>query len=287
MSRLELLTLLIQMLAKGQLTYVEARTIIFAFDRGTLPPIAKLDMAALLLNFLGKKPPAKPAPIMVLLGATTPAWEVALLRLNIRMGHGHGHHLSKSEGKAAVVLLRADFEQGVQRLAAQVFQEAITPQEWQAGLAEHILAYSTQAAVAGAGRVPGPAVQARVTSKLIEQPDYLLRFTLQMTSRDLVGRPMTAQAISARATLYGGVGWGSFFQGQAEQARPGYVERWITRDDNAVCRVCKPRHRQIFLVGQGPMPGWDCLGSCRCKRVQEFAPTEFVRLLGGAEGFAA
>jgi hypothetical protein len=46
---------------------------------------------------------------------------------------------------------------------------------------------------------------------------------------------------------------------------PVIYERWVTAQDENVCRRCGPLHGQMFVQGSGPVPPLHRF--CRCQRV--------------------
>lgn len=203
-------------------------------------------------------------------------WLIAFVLLLLLLGANANRPLTLAQRKRAQKLLRSKFENDTRRLALGVKNGSVSVAKWQAEMQQSIDDYARQMAVAGAGALPSVEVQAAVKQKLDEQRPFLDRFAKVVA----VGA-LSALAIAARSKLYGGVGWGTYAMARGSSAEPGWVERWVTRDDNAVCRNCAPRHGQFFLPGQGPMPGWDCLGSCRCERILEYRPETYRRLTGG------
>lgn len=199
------------------------------------------------------------------------AWAVVLLLLAANANRP----LTPKQRKRARDLLRTQFEQDVTRQAQSVATGTQTPAAWQLAVAAILAAYMRQMAVAGAGTMPAATVQQAVSEEMQRQAPFLDGFAAAVAQGGL-----SIPQMASRAKLYGKAAWGIFYLAQGSTAGDGIVERWVTRDDKFVCRVCAPRHGRYFLPGEGPMPGTDCLGSCRCERVQEPNPQIYARLTG-------
>jgi hypothetical protein len=255
MSRNELAALLADLIRAKALTRAEADRVLARFDAGE-----PVDFA--------------PAP-----EADNDDWLAALaLVLLLTRGNVRRRLPAQRRGRARV-LLRGRFDTLAAQLASGVAAGSISVQQWQANMQNALSIYTRQMAVAGTGRLPTVATRRAIDDQLAGQWPYLTRFALAIAARDLADRPMSERQIAARARSYGAVAWGAFFQAQGDHAEPGMVEQYITRDDRRTCRLCAPRHLQYYLPGQGPMPG-DCLGICRCVRVQVFAPDIYAELTG-------
>jgi len=207
-------------------------------------------------------------------------WLAAFALLLLLVRGNPRRRLTPQMSQRARRLLRGNFDSAMRSLANQVAGGALTVPAWQAQMQNALSGYVRQMAVAGRGRLPSPAMVARIEARLADQWPYLNRFALEQMARGMAGRPLTAAQIASRSRTYGATGWGAYFEAQGEDAEAGIVEQWISRDDRAVCRVCAPRHLQWFLPGQGPMPGLDCLGACRCERVPQYNPDVYAQLTG-------
>lgn len=132
------------------------------------------------------------------------------------------------------------------------------------------------------------------------QAAYLQRFADQIAGRYMeqaavesghatAGRPpYSADYLAERAAQYGGIGRALFFEANeaaaaAGQGAPGFVIRYIARDDANTCSPCH-RAQGYYLPGRGPYPGDICLGRhhCRCRRVSVYDPAIYARLIGAA-----
>ena len=257
MTRTQLLAHLADLVAHGHLSPTEARTVIEQYDAGELPDLPLVSTSTE--------------------ESDNRAWLAALALLLLVRGNG-GSLQSSSQQQRAQRLLRQQYNNQANQLALSVGRARIPVPSWQSGMMAAVQSYSLQMAIAGAGALPSRAVQQVVNGRVAAQQPYLTRFATQIYARKVVGREMGTLAIAARAEKYGGTGWGSFFVGQGDDAHFGYVERWDTQDKGQVCRVCSPRDGQTYLPGEGPMPGWDCLGTCRCRRTRLYNPKEYARL---------
>jgi hypothetical protein len=199
------------------------------------------------------------------------AWALLLLLLN---GNANAV-LTVTQRLRARTLLRANYEQTVQGLANSVSGGTMALATWTDEMQLAYGGYARQMAVAGAGTLPDDAMRAVVDTRIREQEPFLARF-----ARLVAAGALSVRAIAARAKLYGNVGHAAYWQAQGSSAQTGYIERWISQDDQHVCINCAPLHNRTFLPGQGTMPGEVCLGICRCSRVLEYNPDEYRRLSG-------
>lgn len=255
MNRAELARLLADLVRSKALTRAEADRVLALFDAGEvieLAPAPEPDdndwLAALALVLL-------------------------LVRGNVR------RRLPIQRRERARTLLRGRFDTLAAELAGAVAAGAMPVVQWQTNMQNGLAAYARQMAVAGTGRLPTVATRKAVDARLAAQWPFLDRFALTVAARQVADRPLSEPAITARARSYGAAAWGGYFVAQGESAAVGVVEQWISRDDRGTCRLCAPRHLQYYLPGQGPMPG-ECLGRCRCVRVQIFAPEIYSELVG-------
>lgn len=258
MTRAELSAILSDLVRRNAITLDDARATLARFDAGGLTDLP--------------------------LSATQQerddnSWVIAVALLLFLLSGSTRRTLNAQERRRAQRLLRAQYESRVALLAASVASggSVVT---WQAGMQSAVAGYTRQMAVAGAGTLPRATVQAAVDANLAAQWSYLATFAVQVLARSISERPMSEAWISQRGRRYGATGWGAFFQGQGSVASPGYVDVWVTRDDGHVCPVCAPRHQRYFLPTQGPWPGPDCLGDCRCQRIPEYLPNVYADLTG-------
>lgn len=189
--------------------------------------------------------------------------------------------LPEYQRRRARATLRNGFEAETGRLARNVNTRSISSLTWLTAMWGAVEMYTRQMTIAGAGTMPSAQLQARIDETLTTQAARLQRFGLLIMLRDRVGRALSERLIAARARQYGGEGWGAWFAAHGEDAAWGYVEQWVSRDDQYVCRYCANLHRRYFLPGDGPMPGQGCYGTCRCTRVSEYNPDVYARLIGG------
>jgi hypothetical protein len=259
----ELVAYLADLMAAGQITEAEAAALLARFETGTAPELAD-------------RPP-DPEPDRA-------DWTAALLFVLLLLGANADRTLTAVQRRQARDVLRARFGADVTRLAGQVTAGTLGAGQWERNMQSVIMAYTLRMAVTGAGTLPQAATRQRVAGRLPEQRVFLDRFTVQLAARQPGARPMSTASIAARAELYGGVAWGAFFIGQADRLDQGWVERWVARDDGNTCGPCSAVNGELFLPGEGPMPGAICLGRgrCRCERRPEFNPEAAARLRGTA-----
>lgn len=290
MSRADLVLHLAALVARHAITQAQAQRLLAAFDAG------ELDEGDL---------PSTAEP-----QHDRNDWLLALAVILLLTGGNTTRKLSTAKRRQARITLRSGYQATVQQLAVGVTSGALAIGAWQSAMQVNIAGYARQMAVAGAGTLPSGATQAAVEAKLAQQWPFLQTFAVQIAATQAgvaarhvgatvvptvtggpisavavaaqapKGGPISALAIAARGNQYGGVGWGSFFAGQGNDAGYGIVDVWFTRDDGHVCPRCGPRHGQYFQVGVGPYPGWDCFGSCRCERRPEYLPEIYVQLGG-------
>lgn len=290
MSRSDLVLHLAALVARHAITQAQAAALLADFDSG------ELDEADL--------------PSMGTPTSDRKDWLLALALVLLLTGGNTNRKLSTAKRRQARNTLRNGYQATVQQLAVGVASGAVAVGAWQGQMQAQIANYTRQMAVAGAGTLPSATTQAAVEAKLAEQWPFLQTFAVQIAARQAgavagsgggasaptvtggpisaaiapakvaTGGPLSAVAIAARSNQYGGIGWGSFFAGQGNDAGYGIVDVWFTRDDGHVCPRCGPRHGQYFQVGAGPYPGWDCFGSCRCERRPEYLPEIYVQLGG-------
>lgn len=151
-----------------------------------------------------------------------------------------------------------------------------------ANVAGHVIA---QAVLGGRGALRRPDA---VAATLREQGGFLLGFADELALKRSRGETVTADAVTARADLYGGAGRKTFYQElEAYQAAlgplPGWVHEYIPKDDAATCLPCHAA-KGFYLIGQGPWPGDVCdgRGRCRCRRVPRYLPAVYAELLRDA-----
>lgn len=256
MTRSELTTILFDLAQRKAITPEEMAEVLRRFDSGELDDL----------------------PVLTRDGERR-SWVEDAALLFLLLGIPPVRTFARSERERARALLRKRFEATAATLAAKVERDKSVG-DWHSSIVSELSTYTQQMAIAGAGTMPSRETQAAIEQRLSGQWPYLLAFGIQILARSVGERPMSPQWINQRSQTYGGSGWGAWFLGQAGNADYGYVERWETRDDRRVCPNCRPYHSQLFLPGQGPYPGWDCLGSCRCRRVRVYSPADYMRLGG-------
>jgi hypothetical protein len=259
MTRAELSAILSDLVRRAAITLADARATLARFDAGALTDLP--------LSATQQESHAN-------------SWVLAVALLLFLLGGHTRRTLNALERKRAQRLLRAQYEAKVAQMAAAVAVDGLVA-TWQAGMQSAVADYARQMAVAGAGTLPSVAVQTAIEDRLTGQWPFLAAFAVQILARAIGGRPMSEAWINQRARKYGGpTGWASFFQAEGSRAMPGYVDVWVTRDDHFVCPNCSPRHQKYFMPGKGVMPGDDCYGDCRCKRIPEYLPNIYADLSG-------
>lgn len=256
MTRERLVALLTDLVSHRHLTVAEARLILASYDAGEPLDVAQLSA----------------------LTTTEDDWREAWLLLLLLLGAPTGARWLTVQRQRAQRQLRTTFRATLTGWAAAVVSRQQPVRQWMPRMMTALGQYTRQMAVAGAGQLPAPTVRAAVDQRIEAQRRYVERFGVQLAARQKVDRPMGKLEVAQRSTLYDKVGWGAYFFAQGAEATYGYVEQWLTRDDPHVCPRCRPRHGRYFLPGVGPMPGWDCLGSCRCRRVLVYNEEEYARL---------
>lgn len=264
MDRDDLKLLLTDLITRGRISEADAARVLALFDSGEFVPS---DLPA--QEDSGNE------------------WLLGLVAVLLLTGGNTTTKLSAARRRQARNTLRSGFEADTLRLARGVTGapgggagHPLNVTAWQQQTWSSLVAYTRQMAIAGAGTLPTASTLAMVEAHLAEQWPYLQRFASELMARQATGKALSEAAINARARLYGGTGWGSFYLAQGQDAGAGVVDVWYTRDDRFVCPRCAPRHRQYFLPGQGPYPGFDCLGSCRCERRQEYNAEIWQELTG-------
>jgi hypothetical protein len=199
------------------------------------------------------------------------AWAITLLLVN---GNA-ARTLTATQRKRARDLLRVRFEDAALRNAQRIMAGQLDIDAWQTTVGGDIADYTRQMAVAGAGTLPTAQVQQVAESEIGRQAPFLAGFAGAIAAGGL-----SVLRIASRTKYYGKPPWGVYYVAQGSTAGEGIVDRWITRDDNRVCRNCAPMHGRYFLPTEGPWPGWACLGICRCERVQVVDRAIWQRLTG-------
>ena len=209
------------------------------------------------------------------------AWLMAFVLLLLLIGGNTTRRLTRAQSRQARSLLRAKFEVDVQRLADAIAAGTLAVALWQEQMQKAMDDYARTMAIAGAGALPSATTQAIVEARLQEQVPFLNRFA------GLVGAGLlSAAAIAARASLYGGVGWDAYWRGAegAVSVKHGQIVHYVARDDNGTCAPCRDAQANgPYVVGrQHPVPGSACLGGgrCRCELRFEYNPQVYARLTG-------
>lgn len=274
MTRADLVASLAALVSRRAITPAQAAQLLNSFDAG---------------DFLPSDLPPEP---------TRDDWLLALLLVLLLTGGNTTRPLSAAKRRQARNTLRGGFQATMGQLAVGVTTGALAVGAWQSAMQVNIAAYTRQMAVAGAGALPSGATQAAVEAQLAQQWPFLQTFAVQIAAKKAGGGGagsgvlpvasaeqaagmLSVAAIAARSRMYGNVGHAAFYQGQGDDPQYGYIERWVSLDDGKVCPNCARLHGEMFLPGDGVMPGSVCFGTCRCSRVLEYNEAEYIRL-GGA-----
>lgn len=181
--------------------------------------------------------------------------------------------------------LQRDFEKQTTGLARSVTSGKISVAEWQRRMGDAVHNHTVRQAALGKGGTHTKAHVIRdLDPKVRADLTYLQRFADEIALGLATGKPMSANAIASRSSLYAGTGRAEWFrQHEAAEARPGYVVRYRARDDGGTCEPCR-KADGLYLPGQGNYPGEICRGRsrCRCRRELVYDRAAYDRLTGNA-----
>lgn len=176
--------------------------------------------------------------------------------------------------------LRDEFEVNMDRLADELI-EGGNVAAYQRQAKREMANYTARQYAAGLGE-PSGLVTRFLTAASLRNAAFLARLAFEIYARRAVGRPYLVKNVAGRGRMYGGDGWGAWFQGNESQAGEGWVSVYSVRDTGPrLCGPCAEAGRvRYYLPGTGPMPGDVCLGSgfCRCERALEYNVEEYERL---------
>lgn len=152
-------------------------------------------------------------------------------------------------------------------------------------IAAHLI---QQSLLGGRGKIIDPE---GLASRLETESVFLQRFASQIAIGAMTGKPLSDQAIAARARSYAGSGRELFYRAlESQPFASTFVAEYIAHDDHATCQACldaafSPEAvkksggvlvdgRAFYPLGRGPFPGVICWGRdrCRCKRIPRDLP---------------
>jgi hypothetical protein len=193
----------------------------------------------------------------------------------------------KERAKLARASLQA-FEAEVEGYARQLSSGRWSSERWHQGMRQRIAQLYLEQGVLGNGTgIITPSQALNINARLLRQNRFLKRFLAQVNQGLVQGKPFSARYTAWRSKLYGGDGVGVFWR-TAEDAlrrelegKTGWVIRYVPLDDGGTCSPCREAAGH-YLLGSGPMPGDVCLGRqrCRCRRVRQYSPSIWKRLIG-------
>lgn len=266
MSREEYLRRLADLVRRNVITVDEASELLARFDSGA---IAGGDLPL----------PASEATVL------DPIDETAIFAyLLLMLGYTQVlRRLSARDRNTLRRRLRDEFELNMDRMADELIEGGNVAQ-FQRNARREITNYTARQYAAGQGEPTG-LVAGFVSGVVVRNAAFLARFAFEIYARRAVRRPYSQKNVAGRARMYGGEGWGAWFQGNESPAREGWVAVYQVRDTGLrLCNPCAEAGRvRYYLPGTGPMPGDVCLGSgyCRCERSLEYNPEEYQRLRNG------
>jgi hypothetical protein len=178
-----------------------------------------------------------------------------------------------------------DFERKARGFSLALAGGTLSMRAWHLGLYLLIVQHLLQQTILGhRGRLPARG-RMRAFEILRREIGYLDRFADQITARQLLGDPYSADYTANRAEAYAGTGRAEFsralehhrelFEHLQPKGKPyGLMAEYIARDDPKTCKPCHDA-QGFYPLFEGPFPGSVCLGRahCRCVRV--------VRYVGG------
>ena len=167
----------------------------------------------------------------------------------------------REEQLILLAALLAWFKRESERLAVALRDDTITLAAWLAGMRLLIKRLHTSAAL-----ITGGVDDALVAARIQEQYGYLDGFAAAIQAGGEGDEEFLVAAIIARAALYAGAAWVTFWLAiQGQEVRAGKTEaRLITMGDNLVCGLCL----KVEAVGWMPIADMpmDLHLGCRCRR---------------------
>lgn len=267
MTRDELTALLADLVRRRIITVDEAQSIISLYDSG---------------EFVPSDLPQADVP-----DRNGSEWLLALALVLLLTRGSSARRLSMAQRRLARGRLTQQAGVSLASLAQGVTGGGLTVTAWQGAMQQQIAAYTRQMLVAGSGTLPGVGLMRMAEARLAEQWSFLQRFAADIAARNAVGRPLTEQAIAARARLYLGAGWEMMWRGEEEAqtgGQVGYIVHYVSRDDPRTCGPClDAQNRGPYAAGSDyPRPGSVCRGggNCRCTLRFEYDLARWQELTG-------
>jgi len=171
----------------------------------------------------------------------------------------------REEQLLLLAALMAWFRRESERLAQALRDDVITLAAWLVGMRLLIKRLHTSAAL-----ITGEVDEALVAARIQEQYGYLDGFAaaIQAGGEGEDEEGLSIAAIIARAALYAGAAWATFWA-VTQGRETGQEVRWHTVGDNRCCPDC------VALEDRGWMPAADlptvpgagdtqCMTNCRC-----------------------
>jgi len=165
---------------------------------------------------------------------------------------------------ALLTALLVWFRRESAKLAEALRNGIITLAAWLAGMRQLVRRLHVAAA-----QIAGGLDDALVAARIREQYGYLDRFAAAIQDGDESGEELSVAAIIARAALYAGAAWATFWAAtQGQEA--GREVHWWTVGDSRCCPDC------VVLEDRGWLPVADlptfpgagdtqCMTNCRCR----------------------
>jgi len=152
--------------------------------------------------------------------------------------------------------LFGDFDDGLRR--------------WQVAMREAMRDDLMAMAAAGKGRTLNEDDLNRLGRVWRRQQSHLQRFAEEIAARREAGSPMTKKQIKARARMYAGSTYTTYWRWTGEQYGVGYLVEYDAVDDGGTCSPCLEAERNSPYLATEPFPlpgSATCLGRghCRCE----------------------
>lgn len=181
---------------------------------------------------------------------------------------------------------RGDFEGRMRKHSADLARGG-NVDGWHAIMMREQRSYIARQMTAGLGRALTVPEMDEVNRLSRQQNTFLKGFADLVSARRILGRDLSQGYLTNRSLQYGGVGWGAWFRGNeiAQGGGDGKIIIYIAVDDP---RTCSPCHEAAaagpYLPGSDhiPYPGEVCRGHglCRCKHKVVFDMETWRRLKG-------
>ena len=277
-----LIALLSQLVADGQITEEQAAGVLLTWrEIADLDAILPLPLAEAI-----QEEPTDDAAILAILLAVLGARAAGARRSADILAR-----LAPQYRRPVVDMIQDYHAAAVTELAEELADGRISLSQWQRRVRTLNQQTTRTLAQMGAGLRVGQ-LEDRIAGAQLTQAAYLQRFAEQIAAGQLAARfpalfpdgpgALSVAQIAQRAAMYSGTGRAIYFEGaELEGERPGWVVRYVARDDDHTCSPCRDAEG-YYLPGDGPYPGEVCLGggACRCARVMEFDPERYAQLAG-------